>query len=130
MSKRQEIKMVVNIGTKNGKTEKLILTENLQSSLYGMKIGDEFAGKLLGSGYAGYIFKITGGTDRSGFALRADFEGSLYYKPLLSTGVGYNPKKKGERKRKRIRGSEIQEDVTQLNCMVIKTGKKPLNQDS
>ena len=130
MSKRQEIKMVVNIGTKSGHTEKIILLEELQTNLYGLKVGDEFDGKLLGNEYDDYVFAITGGTDRSGFALRADFEGNLYYRPLLSKGVGYHPKKKGERKRKRVRGNEIQEDVTQVNCMVIKEGKRKLAQSS
>ncbi len=128
MAKKQVTKMVINIGTKSGKTEKILLQDEAQAPLYGYVIGDEFEGNLIGEDYDGYVFKITGGTDKNGFPLRPDFEGNLHYKPLLSKGVGYKPRKKGERKRKRLRGNEIQDDVAQLNCVVVKEGSKPLSE--
>jgi len=128
MAKKQVSKMVINIGTKTGKTEKLLLQDEAQATLYGLTIGQEFEGNLLGDDYEGYVFRITGGTDKNGFALRPDFEGNLHFKPLLSKGVGYKPRKKGERKRKRVRGNEIQDDIAQLNCVVVKEGKKPFSE--
>ena len=128
MAKKQVSKMVINIGTKSGKTEKILLQDEAQAPLYGYTIGQEFEGDLIGDDYSGYVFKITGGTDKNGFALRPDFEGNLHFKPLLSKGIGYKPTKKGERKRKRVRGNEIQDDIAQLNCVVVKEGSKPLSE--
>jgi small subunit ribosomal protein S6e len=127
MAKKQVTKLIINVGTADGKTEKIILEGDAKSTVYGLKVGDEFDGDLLGSDYKGYRFVITGGSDKDGFPLRKDFDGIVHYRPLLAGSVGYRPKRKGIRRRKRVRGSEIQDDVTQLNCKLIKAGKTPLS---
>jgi small subunit ribosomal protein S6e len=58
--------------------------------------------------------------------MRSDVEGSIRKKLLLSASVGFHPKKRGERKRKSIRGNTISASVSQINAKVIVTGKQPL----
>lgn len=127
MAKKQVAKLIINVGTPEGKTEKIILEGDAKTPLYGLHIGQEFEGDILGDDYNGYVFHITGGSDKDGFPLRKDFEGSLHFRPLLANSIGYQPQKHGERRRKRVRGGEIQDDVTQLNCKLVKAGSKPLS---
>lgn len=96
------------------------------SFLYGKKIGDKFEGSLIG--LAGYVLEITGGTDKDGFPMRADLEGTIRKKLLLSGGPGYRQRRKGVRRRKMVRGNTIAEDIAQINCKVIAYGDKPLEE--
>ena len=67
----------------------------------GKKIGDMIKGGLIG--FANYEFEITGGSDSSGFAMRKDIHGPVKKKILVSKrGIGFKPKRKGERRRRTI----------------------------
>lgn len=92
--------------------------------LIGLKIGDEFDGSIIG--LPGYKLKITGGSDKDGFPMRKDIEGSRRVKVLLSSGPGFKPRRKGERRRKSVRGNTISEDIVQVNTVVVKEGEKPI----
>lgn len=127
MAKKKETKIVINIGQPNGQSAKVILEGDVKASLYGFTVGSELDGDVLGADYAGYKFLITGGSDRDGFPMRGEIRGTIHKKPLLTKSVGYKPKIKGDRRRKRVRGNEIQDDVAQINLKVIKEGSKPLN---
>jgi len=135
-----ELKFAVgNPGTK--KTYKVEKKDSDAQAFFGMKVGQEFNGELLGLN--GYKLKITGGSDHSGFPMRAEIEGSAKKKILLRTGdIGFRKrryhnvssaegaKKKlkqtypGERRRKSIRGNIISEETGQINCKVISAGKE------
>jgi len=91
-----------------------------------MKIGDEFDAGIID--LPAYKLKITGGSDKDGFPMRKGVEGSGRKRLLLSGGVGYRPKEKGVRKRKTVRGEVICEEIAQLNCMIVKYGKKPIEE--
>lgn len=121
-------KTIVNIGQKDGSTVRMTIEGDDRTPLYGLSIGNEFSGELFDSKYKDYTFKVTGGSDSDGVPMRGDIEGVMRIRPLLSGGVGYNPKRKGVRMRKLIRGSEIFDDIAQLNVMVLKAGKKPLSE--
>ena len=116
--------MILNISTRDGKTYKLEIAEEKKALLLGRKIGDEIDGGSLG--LPGYSLKITGASDSSGFPLRQDIQGTRKVKVLLSGGVGYRPKRKGERRRKTVRGNTIAEDVVQVNTKVVRYGAEPL----
>ncbi|MHA1804870.1 MAG: S6e family ribosomal protein [Promethearchaeota archaeon] len=91
----------------------------------GMKIGDVIKGELIG--FPNYEFEITGGSDSSGFPMRKDVHGPVKKKILVSKrGIGYRPKRKGQKKRKTVRGNEITTDMTQINLKVIKYGEAEL----
>jgi len=99
-------------------TGKSVQVEADGDPLYGKKIGDVFDGSVVG--VPGTVLKITGGTDRDGFPMRPDLEGTARKKLLVSGGPGYRPRRKGVRKRKSLRGNTISPDISQVNCVVVK----------
>lgn len=92
--------------------------------LIGKKIGDIIKGELIN--IPGFEFRITGGSDKQGFPMRADVHGTKRVRILLSGGPGIKIKRKGERRRKSIRGNQIAEDIAQINLKVVKEGEKRL----
>jgi len=111
---------------KTGKSYQAIIDEEKFSGLFGKKLGDTFDGKIIG--LTGYELKIKGGSDRQGFPMRKDVEGTKRIEILLSGGVGFRPKKKGERRRKSVRGNVIDDNTSQLNVAVAKYGTKKLEE--
>jgi small subunit ribosomal protein S6e len=110
-------------------TRKSFQVETDQSKIVGLigkKIGDEFSGDLIG--LPGYSLKITGGTDKDGFPMRPDVQGSVKKRVLLAMPPGFHPKLKGQRKVKTIRGNTISDQIVQINVKVIKKGEKPLEE--
>jgi len=94
--------------------------------LIGKKISDEFNGDLIG--LPGYILKITGGTDRDGFPMHPKVKGPGRKKVLLSSPPCFHPRKNGERRRKTVRGDTISEEISQINCKIVKKGEKPIEE--
>ena len=92
--------------------------------LVGKKIGDKFRGELLD--LPGYEFQITGGSDKAGFPMRSDLRGQGRKKILLSKGVGFKPKNKGQRKKRTVHGNTISPTIVQVNVKVTKAGAKKL----
>ncbi len=107
-----------------GKTYQKELDKNQEKILYGYKIGDRIKGDQLG--LVGYELVITGGSDKDGFPMRSDLHGTTRKRVLLSKGPGFHPRRKGERRRKTVRGNTIAEDIAQVNAKVVKKGEKPL----
>ncbi len=108
------------------KTRKAWQVEKDAEFLYGKRIGDKFDGSLIG--LPGYVLQITGGTDKDGFPMRPDLEGTGRKKLLLAGGPGYRAKRRGVKRRKMIRGNTIAEDVAQINCKIIAYGDKPVEE--
>ena len=90
----------------------------------GSVIGDEFDGGLVG--LDGYTLKITGGSDKNGFAMKKDVSGTRRIKSLLTGGIGYHPKADGVKRRKTVRGNTIAEDIVQINTIVSQAGSKSI----
>ncbi len=104
---------------------KLIQIEEKKFHFEGMKIGDIIKGGLIG--FPNYEFVITGGSDASGFPMRKDVHGPVKKRILVSKrGIGYKPKRKGQKRRKMVRGNEISYDMTLLNLKVVKYGEAEL----
>ncbi len=118
-----EFKVVVN-DTKNGKSHQVQVSGHHANSLIGKKIGDEVDGIFIS--LPGYKLQITGGTDKDGFAMRTDLPGMIRRRLLLSKSKGFNPKEKGMRKKKSIRGNTINQDVVQINMKVVKHSSRPI----
>ena len=108
------------------KAKKCYQTEHDTKSLLGMNIGGKFDGSLIG--LEGYELEIRGGSDDSGFPMRKDVHGIAKKKILLTNGCGFKTKVGGLRRRKIVRGNTISEGITQINCKVLKTGKKNLEE--
>ncbi len=106
---------------------KLIEIDEKKFRFEGMKIGDSIKGGLIG--FPNYEFLITGGSDRSGFPMRKDVHGPVKKKILVSKrGIGYKPLRKGQKRRKTVRGNEITYDMTLINLLVTKYGEAELFQ--
>ena len=105
---------------------KLIEIDEKKSRLFeGMLIGQSINGGLIG--FPNYEFEITGGSDASGFPMRKDVHGPVKKKILVSKkGIGYKPKRKGQKRRKTVRGNEITFDMTLINLKVLKYGETEL----
>jgi len=106
-----------------GQTKVVTLAEG-KFPLVGKIIGETFNGALIG--LPGYELQITGGSDHSGIPIRRDVHGPVKKRILLSQGPCYKPLRKGDKRRKIVRGNEITDDMTQINCVVIKFGKEKL----
>ncbi|MFX0186612.1 MAG: S6e family ribosomal protein [Candidatus Hodarchaeota archaeon] len=104
---------------------KLVQIDEKKFRFEGLKIGDVIKGGFIG--FPNYEFQITGGSDTSGFPIRKDVHGPVKKKILVSKrGIGYKPKRKGQRRRKTVRGNEITHDITLINLKVIKYGEAEL----
>jgi len=97
-----------------------------ESGLLNRKIRDKVKGDFLG--LSGYEIQITGGSDKQGFPMRPDIQGSARKKVLLTGRPGFHPKQKGERKRKSVRGNTISQEIAQVNAKIVKYGTKKLEQ--
>lgn len=90
--------------------------------LIGKRIGDIIDGSVVGM--PGVKLMITGGSDKDGFPMRPDVHGGVKTEVLLSGGVGFKPKNKGERRRRTVRGNVITEDIVQVNVRIVEEESK------
>ncbi|MGZ7069378.1 MAG: 30S ribosomal protein S6e [Methanobacterium sp.] len=94
--------------------------------LIGLKIGDEIDASLVGLN--GYKLKITGGSDKNGFPMKRDVDGPRRIRSLISGGLGFNPQREGQRRRKTVRGNTISDDIIQINAVVTEKGSKSIDE--
>lgn len=118
--------MAMKIVISEPKTKKAYQVEKDAPGLIGVKIGDKFDGGIVG--LSGFTLELTGGSDKAGFPMRADLDGTARRKALLTKGVGFKGTKKikkktfkvkGLRRRKYIRGNKISDEIAQVNCKVV-----------
>jgi small subunit ribosomal protein S6e len=59
--------------------------------------------------------------------MRKDVHGPVKKKILVSKrAIGYKPRRKGEKRRKTVRGNEITYDMTLINLKILKYGETEL----
>ena len=117
---------VVVSDSKSAQAYQVVVSGAAANKLIGKNIGDTVSGDI--AGLAGYTLKLTGGTDKDGFAMRNDLPGPARKKILVAGGVGYKPKACGAKKRKAMRGREVSSDTAQINTVVVEYGQKPLSE--
>ena len=105
-----------------GKSQSVELEETQAVPLVGRKLGEVIDGAVVK--LSGYKLKITGGSDKDGFPMRPDIHGGVRLGAILSEGVGFHPSRKGERKRKTLRGNVITDAIVQINMKVVEQPKK------
>ena len=96
------------------------------SVLIGKRIGEEVSGDSLG--VSGYSLKITGGSDNDGFPMRPEIPGSSRKALMMKGPPGFNPKLKGQVRRKLVCGNTVSQSISQVNVKVIKAGDKKLEE--
>jgi small subunit ribosomal protein S6e len=117
-------KLVIN-DPSTGKSFNFEVTGHHAQNFLNKKIGDQVDG--INANLPGYKLQITGGSDKAGFPMRSDFEGTTRRRLLLSEGVGYHPiNAPGRRKRQSVRGNRISAEIMQINLKVAKAGSKPV----
>jgi len=90
-------------------------------------MSQEVEGESLGDEYNGYIFKITGGNDKQGFPMKQGVLQAKRVRLLLSKGHScFRERKKGERKRKSVRGCIVGPDLAVVNLVILKKGDNEL----
>ena len=120
----------INIGTKEGKTYKL---ESDAQPLIGKSLGETIKGEEISPDLSGYEFEIKGASDKSGFTALESVSGQGLKKVLLSYEKGMkkrpkyegkkkrsNPKPKGLKLRKTVRGKIISDAIVLINLKVSK----------
>lgn len=100
-----------------------------RGGIFGKRLGAEVDGNTFGSQFDGYVFKLRGGQDTEGFPMMYGVCAPARVALLLKRGsVGYNAfrGRKGERRRKAVRGDIVQEDISMLNVSISKVGDNTL----
>jgi len=104
-------------------TSKVVeLEESRATSLIGRKIGEVVDGAIVD--LPAHKLKIAGGSDKDGVPMRPSVHGGVRRHVILSGGVGFNPSRKGERKRKTVRGNVITEEIVQVNTKIVEKPSK------
>jgi len=118
-----EIKIV--IGSKDGKCFQKELKDESASVFLGKKIGSTINGEAIGA--TGYEFQITGGSDKQGFPMRLDNDGTMRKRIMTNSGTGFKKSfSKGIRIVKSVAGNTIFQNTAQVNMKVVKEGTKKL----
>jgi len=101
--------------------------ENRLQLFMDRRMAEEIPGDSLGEQFKGYVFKITGGNDQQGFPMRQGVLVNKRVKLLLRRGMPcYKAKRKGERRRKTVRGCIVGPDIAALSLAIIKRGEQDL----
>jgi len=104
-------------------TSKAVEVEGARAvPLIGKRIGETIDGSVVG--LSGRKLKITGGSDKDGFPMRPSIHGGVRVRAILSEGVGFHPRREGERRRKTLRGNVITEEIVQINMKIVEKPKK------
>ncbi|ETO14316.1 40S ribosomal protein S6 [Reticulomyxa filosa] len=93
------------------------------------RMAEEVPADALGDEFKGYVFKITGGNDKDGFPMRQGVLVNRRVRLLLRRGMMHAlllSKKKGEPKRKAVRGCIVASDIAVLSLIIVKRGEQPI----
>lgn len=79
--------------------------------------------------FKGYVFRITGGQDKEGFAMKQGVLVPHRVRLLMTPGdQGFRGfgRRNGERRRKSVRGCIVSQDLSLLNLVVVKQGESDI----
>lgn len=109
---------------KTGKTMQMELDREREVAFLNHRINEVVDGAVLG--LSGYKFKITGGSDSSGFPMDGSISGAI--KTRVLKRVSRNGKLKGQYKRSTVRGNTVSSDTTLVNTVIVEYGDKPVSE--
>jgi len=90
-------------------------------------MGQEIEGEVMGEDYKGYTFKITGGNDLQGFAMKQGIMKNGRARILFKkAGSLFNPKRTGYRRRRSVRGCITGPDLGVIALKIMKKGDKEI----
>lgn len=92
--------------------------------VYDKRLMQDLNGEDLGDEFKGYIFRITGGNDKQGFPMKQGVLKASRVRLLLDDSHScFRARKKGERRRKSVRGCIVGPDLSTLSLVVVKSGE-------
>lgn len=128
----------INISDSSGKTYKI---EAETEEFFGKELHDKISGKDISADLEDYEFEIAGASDKAGITHHEKVPGIALKRILLTYGKAMhkrprregkkkisNPRPKGLRLRKTVRGKVLSPDTVQINLKIIKQGKKTLSE--
>lgn len=94
---------------------------------YDKRIAAEVPADSLGEEWKGYVVRVTGGSDKEGFPMKQGVLTSGRVRLLLrEDSKCYRALRKGERKRKSVRGCVVDQNLSVLNLIVVRKGEKDI----
>jgi len=118
--------MKLNISYPAVGTQKLIEVddEHKLRAFFDKRMAHEMTAESLGDEWKGYIVRISGGNDKQGFPMKQGILTNGRVRLLLNKGHScFRPRRKGERKRKSVRGCIVDANLSVLNLVIIKKGE-------
>eukprot|EP00250_Pteridium_aquilinum_P012889 c21007_g2_i1 orf=338-1084(-) len=98
-------------------------------AFYDKRLAQEVLGDALGEEFKGYVFKIMGGCDKQGFPMKQGVLIPGRARLLMHRGTSCfrgHGRRKGERRRKSVRGCIVSPDLSVLNLVIVKQGEQHL----
>ncbi|CAB3408554.1 unnamed protein product [Caenorhabditis bovis] len=90
---------------------------------YEKRMAQEVAIDALGDEWKGYVVRIGGGNDKQGFPMKQGVLTNGRCRLLLKKGQScYRERKRGERKRKSVRGCIVDANMSALSLVIVKKG--------
>lgn len=105
-------------------TSKVVELEEARAAPFiGRRVGEAIDGSVVD--LPAHTVQILGGSDKDGVPMRGNVHGGVRRRVVLSGGAGFSPKKKGERRRKTVRGNIITDEIVQINMKIVERPAKP-----
>lgn len=105
-------------------TSKVVELEEARAVPFiGRRVGETIDGSVVD--LPAHTVQILGGSDKDGVPIRGNVHGGVRRRVVLSGGAGFNPKNKGERRRKTVRGNVITDEIVQINMKIVERPAKP-----
>ena len=105
-------------------TSKVVEIEEARAAPFiGRRLGETLDGSAVD--LPAHTVQILGGSDKDGVPMLGNVHGGVRRRVVLSGGAGFSPKKKGERRRKTVRGNIITDEIVQINMKIVERPAKP-----
>ena len=105
-------------------TSKVVeLEETRAAPFIGRRLGETLDGSAVD--LPAHTVQILGGSDKDGVPMIGNVHGGIRRRVVLSTGTGFKGTKKGERRRKTVRGNIITDEIAQINMKIVERPAKP-----
>ena len=106
-------------------TSKVVELEEARAAPFiGRRLGETLDGSAVD--LPAHTVQILGGSDKDGVPMIGNVHGGVRRKVVLSDGTGFSAKKKGERRRKTVRGNIITDEIVQINLKIVERPAKPI----
>ncbi len=105
-------------------TSKVVEIDEARAAPFiGRRLGETIDGSAVD--LPAHTVQILGGSDKDGVPMLGNVHGGVRRRVVLSGGTGFSAKKKGERRRKTVRGNIITDEIVQINMKIIERPTKP-----